>query len=172
MGEIKINNIAHSLINGPGNRLVIWVQGCPFNCSGCFNKETHSYTEGKLMTVSQLTNIINENSNIEGITFSGGEPLLYAKELADVMQNIKESLTRIVFTGFTLEEILEDKLKKKVVFLSDLTIAGRYNKALPHPFLGKKFLFSSDRIPMNYFNLHKRIEYTIHHTHTTKTGIF
>ena len=88
------------------------------------------------------------------------------------MQNIKESLTRIVFTGFTLEEILEDKLKKKVVFLSDLTIAGRYNKALPHPFLGKKFLFSSDRIPMNYFNLHKRIEYTIHHTHTTKTGIF
>lgn len=172
MRQFRINNIAHSLINGPGNRLVIWVQGCPFKCNGCFNQETHPYTGGKFISVSQLTNIINTDPNIEGVTFSGGEPLLFVKELTDVLQNIKDSLTRIVFTGFTLEEIIKDEGKKKVILLSDLTIAGRYNQTLSHPFLGKKFLFSSERISIDYFNPYKKVEYTIHNTHITKTGIF
>ncbi|MGD0006352.1 MAG: 4Fe-4S cluster-binding domain-containing protein, partial [Anaerolineaceae bacterium] len=41
----QILNLHHfeplSLVNGPGKRSVVWVQGCTLNCPGCFNPQTH-----------------------------------------------------------------------------------------------------------------------------------
>lgn len=160
------------MINGPGNRLVIWTQGCPFCCDGCFNKETHSNEGGYFLTVSALVDIINKDKTIEGITFSGGEPLLFAKEISNVIRRLRKSLTTIVFTGYTPKEILKDDNKKHLVSIVDLTISGRYNKMLKHPFLGKKFLKTSDRIPIDYFKPYLKVEYSINENKVTKTGIF
>lgn len=36
--------------NGKGVRVSIFVQGCTFNCQGCFNPETHDFNGGKEFT--------------------------------------------------------------------------------------------------------------------------
>ena len=35
------NKVSQSEANGPGNRTVVWFQGCNLKCSGCWNPETH-----------------------------------------------------------------------------------------------------------------------------------
>lgn len=172
MHVIPINNICHSTINGHGNRLVIWIQGCPFKCDGCFNPETHPLEGGKRMSPSKLARIINEDKTIEGVTLSGGEPLMYPQEIQMVLAKIRKRLTRIVFTGFTVEEILADEAKRNILPLVDLVIAGRYHKSLPHPFFGKKLIKITDRVDVEYFKPTQRVEYSINGDSITKTGIF
>lgn len=172
MQTIPINNICHSTINGPGHRLVIWTQGCPFNCDGCFNPETHPYEGGMRFSVTKLARIVNEDKTIEGITLSGGEPLLYPKELQKFLSKTRKRLTRIVFTGYSVEDVLNDEAKRSVLPFVDLVIAGRYDKSLPHPFFGKKLIKMTNRIDVGYFKPTQRVEYSINGDNVTKTGIF
>lgn len=169
---LPINNICHSRVNGPGNRLVIWVQGCKFNCRGCFNPETHAYTKERMIDIAELAYQINEDQNIEGITISGGEPLDYPTEICSLLRLIDDKLTCIIYSGYKLEEIQSNKKRLKVLRLADLSIVGRYDNLLPHPFLGKKFVMSSNRIDINYFKPKHVIEYTTDGKNMTKTGIF
>ena len=169
---IPINHIAHSYSNGPGYRLVIWVQGCTMHCPGCFNPSIQDMSFTNRMSVSRLVNIINADKTIEGITFSGGEPMLYAEALYKVMCKIRKGLTRIIYTGLTFEELYEDEMKQKLFTKTDLIIAGRYNQQLCHPYLGKKFIRSTNRIDINYFNVGTRIEYLVGKNNIIKTGIF
>lgn len=169
---LPINNITHSRVNGPGNRLVIWVQGCSFHCKGCFNPETHPYSKDRMMDVKELAKLINEDTNIEGITLSGGEPLDYPTEIYAFLKLIDNRLTSIIYSGYELEEIQSNKSLLKILKLADLSIVGRYNNKLPHPFLGKKFVLSSNRIDINYFKPKHIIEYTTDGRSITKTGIF
>lgn len=169
---IPINNISHSTINGPGYRLVIWVQGCDFHCKGCFNPDTHPSDDRKGMPITRLAEIINKDKSIDGITLSGGEPLRYPIEINKLLKIIRKRLTRVIFTGFTVEEILKDSQKVQIMNQADLIIAGRYNANLGHPFLGKKFIRCTDRICLDYFKPTLRVEYTINKNEVTKTGIF
>lgn len=169
---LPIHNISHSRINGPGNRLVIWVQGCKFHCKGCFNPETHPYTKGHLVEIDELAEMINGDKEIEGITISGGEPLDYPKQLEALLYKIKNSLTSIIYSGFTVEEISQNESLKKLIKMSDLAIVGRYDDTLPHPYLGKKFINSTNRVDIEYFQLRHIVEYTLNGNKMTKTGIF
>lgn len=170
--KLPVNNISHSTINGPGNRLVIWVQGCPLRCEGCFNPETHSFDINRELSVVELAKRINTDVTIEGITISGGEPLQYPKAIIELLDNIDKSLTRILYTGYTLEEIMDDKLKLKVLKYVDLAIVGRYDNKLVHPYFGKKFLNITGKINLNNFKPLFRIEYSIDNNKVTRTGIF
>lgn len=172
MKSIPINNICHSTINGPGNRLVIWTQGCHFHCKGCFNPETHAIDDAKRMSISKLVSIVNADKSIEGITISGGEPLLYTEELYKLFARIRKRLTRIIFTGYSVEEIFADEEKKALLSSIDIIIAGRYNENLPHPYYGKKIIKVSDRVDESYFSPTQHVEYVIGDTKVTKTGIF
>lgn len=169
---LPINNICHSRINGPGNRLVIWVQGCKFNCKGCFNPETHPYTKEYLVDVVDLVKMINEDTSIEGITISGGEPLDYPNQIYSILTGIEDRLTTILYSGFQFEDVVSDENLMKAIKLADLSIIGRYDSTLPHPFLGKRFVLTSDRIDLNYFKPKQIIEYVINKETITKTGIF
>ncbi len=170
--KLLVNNMAHSQINGPGNRLVIWVQGCPFRCSGCFNPETHPMEGGKPFSVSALVTLINRDKEICGVTFSGGEPLLYAEAIGRVLERMRKGLTRIVFTGYTVDEMRKDPAKWRVLQLADLVISGRYDAKAVHPYVGKKFLRTTERVPLDYFKPYRRVEYTVCGDSVTKTGIF
>ncbi len=169
---LPINNICHSRINGPGNRLVIWVQGCKFHCKGCFNQETHPYTTEHLMEIDELAEIINRDKEIDGITISGGEPLDYPRQLEALLHKLKNSLTSIIYSGFTIDEIVHNELLKKVIKQVDLAIVGRYDESLPHPYLGKRFIKPTNRIDLNYFQPKQVVEYVTSGTFVTKTGIF
>lgn len=168
---LPINNICHSRINGPGNRLVIWVQGCKFNCKGCFNPETHSYTEEHLIDVAELVRMINEDKNIDGITISGGEPLDYPNQIYSLLAGIEKRLTSILYSGYYYKDVISDKDLLNVIKLADLSIIGRYDYSLPHPYLGKKFVLTSDRIDINNFKPKQIVEYVTNKQIVTKTGI-
>lgn len=169
---LPISNICHSLINGPGNRLVIWTQGCKFNCKGCFNPETHPYTKEHLIDVVDLVKTINEDTSIEGITVSGGEPLDHPNQIQSLLTGIEKRITTIIYSGYRYEEVLSNEDLLDVIKLADLSILGRYDLSLPHPYLGKKFVLTSDRIDVNYFKPKQIVEYVINQETCTKTGIF
>ena len=118
-----------SLVNGPGKRSVVWVQGCTLNCPGCFNPQTHPAIAIKDWPVDRLVKLILERKNeIEGITISGGEPLQQIKPLIDLVNKVKDQsdLSILVFSGFTVGEIQRIAEAHLLLRQLDVLIAGRY----------------------------------------------
>lgn len=119
-----------SQANGPGVRAVIWTQGCPLACPGCFNPETHPAEGGTLIAVSQLVErILSLHSHIEGITLSGGEPLVQLPPILQLLERIRaeSNLSVVCFTGYTWKEILRMPHGYRLLSLVDVLLTGRYN---------------------------------------------
>ena len=71
--------------NGPGLRAVIYFQGCTLNCSGCWNRRTHKF-KGQDLAVRDVAQLFEEArglERLEGVTFSGGEPMQQAEALLE-----------------------------------------------------------------------------------------
>lgn len=109
-----IHNRLISSVNGPGRRAVIWVQGCDLGCRGCWNPATHSHLRPDNETPEELARWILVQDEIEGVTFSGGEPLQQAQETLAVLEEVKRrspELTAGMFTGYNLEELETGRFK-------------------------------------------------------------
>jgi len=117
---------------GPGNRYVIWVQGCPFNCKGCVTPEGIPIVENNLVEINQIIFAICANKKITGITISGGEPFMQASKLVKILvavKTIRPELDVVVFSGFKLKEL--DWLEaKEFIELIDVLIDGKYIERL------------------------------------------
>jgi pyruvate formate lyase activating enzyme len=78
---------------GPGIRLVIFLQGCLFNCLYCHNPDTIPLNKGKEMSNAEILEILNKGKNYYGkkggLTASGGEPTLQAKDLVNLFKIVK-----------------------------------------------------------------------------------
>lgn len=99
--------IRESIVDGPGWRLVVFVQGCPHHCPGCQNPQTHDFEGGYETTVGNIVNAVKENKLLSGITLSGGEPFTQAKALTVLAKEIKAlGLDVMSFSGWTYEELL------------------------------------------------------------------
>ena len=124
--------IAHieksSSIYGPGDRFVIWTQGCSIHCKGCWNKEMWSFDAGVGWSTEKLINEINLSFNsIEGVTILGGEPFDQYSELVNLISRIKKiGLSLIVYTGYTLKNLYE-KQYNNVLSEIDILIANPYD---------------------------------------------
>lgn len=107
--ELRIAGIVkESIVDGPGIRYTVFVQGCPHGCPGCHNPYTHSFNGGTIMTTQEIFDDIKRNPLLDGVTFSGGEPFCQAKalsELADMVHSI--GLNVITYTGWTFEYLYE-----------------------------------------------------------------
>jgi len=123
-----------SRVNGPGLRCVLWVQGCGLACPGCFNPETHDFTGGQLLTVDEVMEQIqaaqtHASGQIEGLTISGGEPVVQHRALAGLLRKVRAQtqLSVLVFTGYAPDELR--KIKPAAPFLRqiDVLVAGRYD---------------------------------------------
>lgn len=81
--------------DGPGVRLVVFLQGCMFRCLYCHNPDTIPFerAQSKLMSADDILALANKQKDYfgkkGGITFSGGEPLIQAKELLPIVQKLK-----------------------------------------------------------------------------------
>jgi len=119
-----------SQANGPGSRFVLWVQGCSRQCAGCFNPNTHSHYEGYEFSVSEIISQI-PFAEVCGITISGGEPFEQPYELALLLNETgRRGLNRLVYTGFTYEELNQhESLKiRESLFLIDMLIDGPFER--------------------------------------------
>jgi len=131
--RLRIGNFLISYeVNGPGKRFVIWFQGCPFHCKGCLNPEFWENDGGVLMDVKRIMDHIRlsrETEQIEGVTFTGGEPLIQAEALLSLVRAIKsEGLTILCYTGYLFQDILNDKVPyaKELLKYIDILIDGPY----------------------------------------------
>lgn len=104
--------LARSQVNGPGVRAVVWVQGCSLKCRGCWNSATHVFDRSRNRSVEEIGEWILACPEIEGVTFSGGEPFQQAPELLALCQYIKRKRPQLsigVFSGYTLAELAEGR---------------------------------------------------------------
>lgn len=143
--RINLAGIAYdSVTDGPGIRLVFFVQGCRHRCPGCHNPGTWDLAGGTPYKLDDLYPLIGKYSYMHGITFSGGEPFLQAKPLAALGRKVKEAGYNIVtYTGFYFEEILAHSRKSAswldLLKVTDLLIDGPYLEDQRHtnlPFCG------------------------------------
>ncbi|MEZ4384150.1 MAG: 4Fe-4S single cluster domain-containing protein [Nannocystaceae bacterium] len=118
--------LPRSAANGPGERFVVWVQGCPLACPGCWNADTWAFKRRDLRSVDELTANILATEGIEGVTFTGGEPFTQARALAEVARRVKVAgLSVFVFTGYELEELTSSG-QRALLAEADVLVAGRY----------------------------------------------
>ena len=99
-----------SIVDGPGLRYAIYVQGCPHRCKGCHNPQTHPFDGGTEMDTEDIWNEIEENPLLSGITLSGGDPLCQPKPMAEIAKKAKESgLSVWCYTGYLFEDLIKDQ---------------------------------------------------------------
>jgi len=121
-----------SLVDGPGLRYVIFTQGCHHLCPNCHNPASWDIDGGKDFSVKEIIRMIKkQKKNIQGVTFSGGEPFLQAEELAQAAHAVRQiGLDVATYTGFTYEELIEKgKNDINITILlceTDLLIDGKY----------------------------------------------
>ncbi len=119
--------ISRSRANGPGERFVLWVQGCGLACEGCWNPDTWSFAPRQLLTPDQLLREVDRAGGIEGITLSGGEPFTQAEALVPFVESVRSrGLSVLVFTGFERAE-LRSRVASRLLALTDVLVAGRYD---------------------------------------------
>lgn len=112
--KIRIAGIVNdSIVDGPGFRLTVFVQGCPHRCKGCHNPQTHDFSGGEDITIGEVLEKIKANPLLDGVTFSGGEPFCQAEGLAYLAELIKtEGLNVISYTGYTFEYLRQNENKE------------------------------------------------------------
>lgn len=83
------------LVDGPGVRYVVFMQGCPMRCAYCHNPETWTKKSEIVMTPQELIKKILRYKPYfgkrGGVTFSGGEPLFQHDFLLEVLKLCKEN---------------------------------------------------------------------------------
>ena len=69
-----------SRANGPGLRAVIYFQGCTLGCRECWNPKTHRFSgaERSIAEISDSVVLAHDARPLDGVTFSGGEPMQQA----------------------------------------------------------------------------------------------
>lgn len=126
--------VDESEVNGPGCRAVIWVQGCPRECPGCFNPDSWSFEINQLISVETLAEKILSNPRNQGVTFSGGEPFWQATALASLAGKLKAAgLNVMSFTGFTLKQLQSQSApsgSQALLAQLDILIDGPYVESL------------------------------------------
>lgn len=95
MTKGSINSIeTFGLVDGPGIRTVIFLNGCKLRCKYCHNPEMwhmqeFNYTPEEI--VEKVKRYKTYFKNDGGVTFSGGEPLLQTDFLIETLRLLKEN---------------------------------------------------------------------------------
>ncbi len=133
----KLINVAgtanDSIVDGVGLRYVLFVQGCPRKCKGCHNAQTQPFVQKTLMTSTQIMEQINSNPLLDGVTFSGGEPMCQAEALVTLAKMIKDKgLNLAIYTGFTFENLISKEIAgvSDLLKYTDILIDGEYVEEL------------------------------------------
>ncbi len=96
-------------VDGPGIRLVVFMQGCPLRCLYCHNPDTWAIRGGKEVDTEDIIKEYLKNKAFYrrgGITVTGGEPLLQAEFISELFSKAKEYSihTAIDTSGITYNE--------------------------------------------------------------------
>ena len=124
-----------SISNGLGWRAVLFVSGCPHHCPGCHNKEAQDFNYGEEFNEEEILKRIKENSILNGITISGGEPLCkenvpgVLKFIKDVKE-IRPEFNVWCYSGYTLDQLIDrnDEETNKCLNEIDVLVDGKFEE--------------------------------------------
>lgn len=110
---MRYHNITKDdMLNGDGLRAVLWTAGCIHNCTECHNPGTHDPNGGIPFDEAAKEELFSylEADYIDGITFSGGDPLHKnnVEQVYDLIFEIREKFpdkTIYLYSGFVYEDI-------------------------------------------------------------------
>lgn len=109
--------------DGPGIRLVVFLQGCNFRCLYCHNPDTRPVKGGKKISSEEILTLLEKQKPYfkekGGLTVSGGEALLQRKGLIDLFTKAKKAgfNTTLDTNGSILDETA-----KKLLEVTDLVL--------------------------------------------------
>ena len=130
---VRIHDVLwQSYANGPGKRSGFWFQGCTLGCPGCFNPATHDPLAGRALLLDDCFQKLLEDTNLEGITISGGEPLQQPEALIAFLKMVRSrtALSSVLLTGYEVGEVVRMKCFDELKECLDVMIAGRYQAGL------------------------------------------
>ncbi len=122
--------IEESIVDGPGIRFVLFLQGCRLHCPGCQNPQTWDFNGGTLVPSDEVLARIRENPLVHGVTFSGGEPFEQAEALLPLATELKaQGYHLMAFTGYTFEQLCEKREARALLEKLDLLVDGPFLEA-------------------------------------------
>lgn len=125
--------ITHSRVNGPGLRTVVYFQGCSLGCAGCWNSATHAFT-GTHRSPEDVAAQILGVANIDGVTFSGGEPMQQAADLSALIKALKArrpGLSIGLYSGYSERELDGKRAWRGIREHLDFAVLGRFVRRRP-----------------------------------------
>lgn len=125
-------SVSDSIVDGPGLRYSVFVQGCTHNCPGCHNPESQPKTGGTVTAIEDILADIRANKLISGVTLSGGEPFEQAEACAELASQLKaEGYSVWAYTGYLYEDLLgsEDAAVAKLLDNIDVLVDGPFVEA-------------------------------------------
>ena len=109
--------------DGPGVRMVVFVQGCQFRCLYCANPDTIPLEGGQEMSIDELVKRAERQKPYfgkrGGVTISGGEPLLQRESLIPLFQKLHE---KGIHTALDSNGRLLDRKAKTLLEHTDLLL--------------------------------------------------
>ena len=116
-------------VDGPGFRTSIYLAGCRHRCPGCHNPQSWDFEAGVKMSLEEIMDVVREEE-FSG-TVTGGDALYNPGGAGALVKAIRaEGLTVWIYTGFTWEEIVEDKSLIAAVEGAEAIVEGRFMESL------------------------------------------
>ncbi len=116
-------------VDGPGFRTSIYLAGCRHGCPGCHNPQSWDFEAGVKMSLEEIMDVVREEEF--NVTLTGGDPLYNPGGAGALVKAIRaEGLTVWIYTGFTWEEIVEDKSLIAAVEGAEAIVEGRFMESL------------------------------------------
>jgi len=148
--------LLHALIpasraNGPGIRAVVFFQGCSIGCPKCWNPSTHQFLGTEIADDDVVQRVLraHQEHTLEGVTFSGGEPMQQADSLLRLIQALRRQAPELsfgMFSGYAEHELAKGRywirgdgssepcrkrLWQEIGACLDFAVLGRFNQAQP-----------------------------------------
>ena len=126
------------MLNGEGVRVVLWVSGCVHACPNCHNQQTWNPNSGIPFDDEAIKEIYAELENpyVDGITFSGGDPLhpLNYNTILWLCTQIKLKYPNKniwLYTGYSLDTV--KLIYSDILEYADVIVDGKFIEALKSP---------------------------------------
>ena len=155
-----IPNVFEAL--GPGNRLIIWTQGCLKHCPGCISPEFKDINAVKDLDVIKFIEENKYKYYVSGVTISGGEPFLQKEELLELVTYLSQTYDDImIFSGMKYEELDQDPICHQIFEKIAVLVDGEYVEDLNQNeklrgSSNQRFIFFKEKYRERYEELNKK----------------
>ena len=121
--------VQDSIVDGPGLRMAVFVQGCSHHCPGCHNPASHDPAAGYEADTADILQKIASNPLCSGLTLSGGEPFEQPGPCLELARGARALGKNVwAYSGYTLEQLrkMENRDVEALLSAIDVLVDGPF----------------------------------------------